>query len=71
MIEIEFVRDDLGSEKQKTLKVDGGTTVSELLESEGIESQEVLVARNGTIISERHELEDGDTLTVMDVIAGG
>ncbi|MBC5792952.1 MAG: MoaD/ThiS family protein [Nanohaloarchaea archaeon] len=71
MIEIEFVRDDLESEKEKNLEVEEGTTIEYLLEEEGIEAQEVLVAKNGTIISGKHELEDGDSLTVMDVIAGG
>jgi thiamine biosynthesis protein ThiS len=45
--------------------------VSEFLDSQGIERQEVLVSRNGTIISESHVLEDGDTVEVFDVIAGG
>jgi thiamine biosynthesis protein ThiS len=45
--------------------------VDELLNSQGIERQEVLVSRNGTIISGKHELSDGDTIKVFDVIAGG
>lgn len=45
--------------------------VDEFLEDQGIERHEVLVSRNGTIISGKHKLEDGDTLKVMDVIAGG
>jgi len=36
-----------------------------------VEPEEVLVARNGTIITSNHELEDGDEVRVMDVIAGG
>lgn len=46
-------------------------TVKQLLEKQGIERQEVLVSRNGTILTDNHELEDGDELEVVDVIAGG
>lgn len=70
-MEIEFVRDDLESEEVKSLELEEATSIGQVLKSEGIESQEVLAAKNGTIVSEKHELEEGDTLTVMDVIAGG
>lgn len=57
--------------QEREVDVESGTNVSEFLESQGIERQEVLVSRNGTIISESHVLEDGDTVEVFDVIAGG
>lgn len=53
------------------MEVEEGTTVDDFLEDRGIEREEVLVARNGAIISGRHILEPGDTVKVMDVIAGG
>ncbi len=70
-MEITLVRDDLEEEEKRKLDVGEGTTVSEFLEDRGIERQEVLVSRNGTIISGSHMLEDGDTIEVFDVIAGG
>jgi len=70
-VEITLVRDDLEEEEKRKLDVGEGTTVSEFLEDRGIERQEVLVSRNGTIISGSHMLEDGDTIEVFDVIAGG
>ncbi|MFB6191311.1 MAG: MoaD/ThiS family protein [Candidatus Nanohaloarchaea archaeon] len=66
-----MVRDDLEEERERDIEVEQGTKVSELLDREDIASEEVLVSRNGTIISGEHELEDGDTVTVRDVIAGG
>ncbi|MFB6213182.1 MAG: MoaD/ThiS family protein [Candidatus Nanohaloarchaea archaeon] len=66
-----MVRDDLEEERERDIEVEQGTKVSELLDQEGVASEEVLVSRNGTIISGEHELEDGDTVTVRDVIAGG
>lgn len=71
MIEITFIRDDLEKEVEKTVEVEEGRTVDEFLDESGVEREEVLVSRNGTIISGRHELNDGDTIKVMDVIAGG
>lgn len=41
------------------------------MERQGIERQEVLVSRNGTILTDNHELDDGDELEIVDVIAGG
>ena len=66
-----MIRDDLEDEEEQVLEVDEGLSVSEFLDSRGIERQEVLVSRNGTIISGGHVLEEGDTLEVFDVIAGG
>lgn len=65
------MRDDLESEEDFEIEVESGKDVEQLLEDRGIEQEEVLVARNGTIISGKHELEEGDVLKVMDVIAGG
>jgi len=61
----------LDEKKEKTVEVGEGTSVSDFLDSQGIERQEVLVSRNGTIISGSHELEGGDEVEVFDVIAGG
>ncbi|MFB6147748.1 MAG: MoaD/ThiS family protein, partial [Candidatus Nanohaloarchaea archaeon] len=55
----------------RELSLEEGTEVSEMLEQQGISSEEVLVSRNGKIISGGHSLEDGDRITVRDVIAGG
>jgi thiamine biosynthesis protein ThiS len=46
-------------------------TVKQLLDRQGIERQEVLVSRNGTILTDNHELDDGDEVEIVDVIAGG
>lgn len=51
--------------------MENGLTVQQLLKNKGIEKEEVLVSRNGTIITDKHVLENGDTVKVMDVIAGG
>ena len=61
----------MDEKKEKTVKVDDSTSVSDFLKDQGIERQEVLVSRNGTIISGSHEIEDGDEIEVFDVIAGG
>ncbi|MFB6158157.1 MAG: MoaD/ThiS family protein [Candidatus Nanohalobium sp.] len=66
-----MIRDDLEDKQEKVLEVEDGLSVSEFLEKQGIERQEVLVSRNSTIISGSHTLEDGDTVEVFDVIAGG
>lgn len=42
-----------------------------MLEELEVEPQEVLVSRDGTILTGKHEVEEGDRLKVMDVIAGG
>ena len=65
------MRDDLDEEVEKTVELEEAANISHLLKSEGIERQEVLVSRNGTIISGKHVLEEGDTIRVFDVIAGG
>lgn len=71
MIRITLVRDGLDSTDEKTVELEEGSTVEELLEQEDIESEEVLVSLDGAIVSGKHGLEDGDNLTVRDVIAGG
>ncbi|MFB6208887.1 MAG: MoaD/ThiS family protein [Candidatus Nanohaloarchaea archaeon] len=68
---IDIVRDDLESEEERELEVDEGLNVEDLLDELEVESEEVLVARNGSIISSNHQLEEGDEIRVMDVIAGG
>lgn len=70
-MEITLVRDDLDQEEEEVVEIEEEMTVSELLKMRGIEPQEVLVSRKGTIISGEHGLEDGDTIKVFDVIAGG
>jgi thiamine biosynthesis protein ThiS len=70
-MKVTLIRDDLGEKQEREVDVESGTDVSEFLESQDIERQEVLVSRNDTIISDRHVLEDGDTVEVFDVIAGG
>lgn len=70
-IKIKFIRDQIETETEETIKIDRGMTVDRFLETRGIEREEVLVSRNGTIISGKHQLESGDEIKVMDVIAGG
>ena len=70
-MEVTLIRDDLEDKKRKEIEVEEDLSVSDFLEGQGIERQEVLVSRNGTIISGSHTLEDGDTIEVFDVIAGG
>ncbi|MFB6193152.1 MAG: MoaD/ThiS family protein [Candidatus Nanohaloarchaea archaeon] len=69
--EVKLVRDDLDEEVREEVRVEEGLTVQEFLEDQGIPVEEVLVSRNGTVISSRHRLEEGDTIEVFDVIAGG
>ncbi|WP_430827689.1 MoaD/ThiS family protein [Candidatus Nanohalovita haloferacivicina] len=68
---ITLVRDDLEEEVERQVEVDRDISVQQFLKDEDIPVEEVLVSKNGTIISSRHELEDGDTIRVFDVIAGG
>jgi len=70
-MKINFIRDDLESEKEDEIQIDTDTTAEELLDLRDIQSEEVLVAVNGTIVSNNRRLEEGDTVKVMDVIAGG
>lgn len=70
-MKLTVVRDDLEAEKEKELEVEGGADVEDVLEALGVEPQEILVSREGTILTDKHEIEDGDRLKVMDVIAGG
>ncbi len=65
------MRDDLEEEVEREVKLEGSSTVSDLLDQEGIEREEVLVSRNGTVISGKHELKEGDEIKILDVIAGG
>ena len=66
-----MIRDDLEAREEKKLEVENGANVEDVLKALEVEPQEVLVSRDGTILTEKHEIEDGDTLKVMDVIAGG
>lgn len=66
-----MIRDDLEEEVEKTVELEEDSSISDLLEKEGIERQEVLVSKNQTIISGQHDLDDGDEVKVFDVIAGG
>lgn len=71
VISVEIVRDDLEAEDRKNIDLEKGTDVKQLLENQGIERQEVLVSKNGTIVTDNHEIEEGDCIKIMDVIAGG
>lgn len=69
-MKLKLVREDLDPEE--TMETDADVeTVRELLDEIEVSAEEVLVARNGTIVSSGTELEEGDTVRVMDVIAGG
>lgn len=70
-MKVEIVRDDLENEEESELEVSDSADVEDVLEELGVEPQEVLVSRDGTILTEKHEIEPGDRLRVMDVIAGG
>ncbi|WP_347722427.1 sulfur carrier protein ThiS [Candidatus Nanohalococcus occultus] len=70
-MKITLVRDDLEKEVEKDLELDDGSTVKDLLEEQGIASEEVLVSIDGTVVSKSRVLEDGDSIRVFDVIAGG
>lgn len=65
------MRDDIDEELVKTIEIEEGSYVDDLLRREGIEPQEVLVSRDDTILSGRHQLNDGDEIEVFKVIAGG
>ena len=67
---MKLVRDDLENIEEEEVETDA-ETIKDFLEELDVEPEEVLVARNGTIVSENQELEEGDELKVMDVIAGG
>ncbi|WP_414837155.1 sulfur carrier protein ThiS [Candidatus Nanohalococcus occultus] len=70
-MKITLVRDDLEKEVEKDLELDDGSTVKDLLGTQGIASEEVLVSIDGTVVSKSRVLEDGDSIKVFDVIAGG
>lgn len=70
-MEVTFIRDDLEERREKELDLEEGYTVKQLLEMQEINSEEVLSAVNNTIVSKEHEISDGDTVRVFDVIAGG
>lgn len=65
------MRDDLEKEVEKAVELEEGATAKDLLELEEIHSEEVLVAIDGTVVSKDRELQDGDSVRVFDVIAGG
>ncbi|MFB6143694.1 MAG: MoaD/ThiS family protein [Candidatus Nanohaloarchaea archaeon] len=70
-MKLKVVRDDLEKEESKEVELEKDARVDDLLETLELEPQEVLVSRDGKILTGKHTLQDGDTLKVMDVIAGG
>lgn len=61
-----------GRVQEKTVDVEAGTVIADLLQEQDINPQTVLVERDGKIITHRDEIEEDDTeLTVLDVISGG
>jgi thiamine biosynthesis protein ThiS len=53
----------------KKLSFDG--TVEELLKRLKINPETVIVARNKTIVDETEQLNNDDTITILNVISGG
>ena len=66
-----MIREDLHGDEERYLELDEGSRASDVLDSLDVNREEVLIARNGDIVSENASLEDGDEVTVVDVIAGG
>lgn len=69
-MKLKLVRNDLENEKSRQINT-GAETVGELLKELEVPREEVLVARNGTIVATDADLEEGDTVKVLEVIAGG
>jgi sulfur carrier protein ThiS len=66
-----MIRDDLEEERKESFEVEEGLAIEEFLDRRSIEKEEVLVSKDGKIVSKNSVLEDGDEITVFDVIAGG
>jgi sulfur carrier protein ThiS len=66
-----MIRDDLEEERKESFEVKEGLNIEEFLDQRSIEKEEVLVSKDGKIVSKNSVLEDGDEITVFDVIAGG
>ena len=57
--------------KEKTLELDGNTSVKDLLKKMNINPITVIVSRNDNIILEDEELKDKDDIKIISVISGG
>lgn len=56
---------------EKQVSVDKGSTVEEVLKDLNKNPSEYLTSVNDTITSKKHEIEEGDRIELLDVIAGG
>ncbi len=56
---------------ERTLCVDEGAAVTEILEALGLEENEHLVLKNGSLIPLDEAVREGDVLEVMRVVTGG
>ncbi len=58
-------------DKEKSIAIDKGTTVKEVLHHLKINPVTVIVARNNEIVTGDEQLKDGDFLNIISVISGG
>ena len=57
--------------REKSIKIDKGTTVKEVLGHLKINPVTVIVAKNNEVVTGDEEVKDGDFLNVISVISGG
>ncbi len=57
--------------KEKSIKIDEGTTVGEILSHLKINPVTVIVAKNNEVVTEEEKLSNGDFLNIISVISGG
>lgn len=66
-IKISIVKGD----NHSAVKVDLGSTISDVLDILGINRETVLVKLNGEVVVEEERLKDGDVVEVIAAISGG
>ena len=55
----------------RTVEIDGGRSVTKLLNEFGLNRESVLVVRNGTLVAGDGTLDDSDEVELRPVISGG
>jgi sulfur carrier protein len=58
-------------ENKKKLDINGNKTVKDLLELLDVPSETVVVKKNDFIVIDEEQVQDGDTLEIIQVIYGG
>ena len=63
--------EQVGEGESRSLELDGGTSIKDLLDDIGKNSEEVVVKRNEKIVSEEEKVEKGDNIIVIPIVSGG